>query len=57
MDKKYRFYMEVKTETGWEVVEWVNLTKKDAAKIYELTVKHAIGSVKEFGWEEICDAP
>ena len=56
MDKKYRFYMEVKTETGWEVVEWVNLTKKDAAKIYELTVKHAIGSVKEFGWEEICDA-
>ena len=54
--KKYRFYMEIKTESnGWEVVEWMNLTKTDAKKLYELTVKHAMGAVKEFGWEEMSD--
>ena len=53
MAKTYRFYMEIKTETGWEVVEWVNLTRKDAEKMYELTVKHSMGPAKGFGWEEM----
>ena len=53
MSKKYKFYMEIQTATGWEFVEWVNLTKKDAAKMYELTLKHMMGPAKGFGWEEM----
>ena len=45
MAKTYRFYMEIKTETGWEVVEWVHLQAciSDLPKDYQGELWIALG--------------
>lgn len=54
MAKTYRFYMEIKTETGWEVVEWVHLTQQEAKDLHKQTERSCrSANVKAYGWEEM----
>lgn len=56
MSKSYRFYMEIKTETGWEVVEWVHLTMQEAKTLHKQTERNCrTDNVKTYGWEEMSD--
>ncbi len=31
-------------------IEFVNLTKKEASKLYELLMAHSMGDIKEYRW-------
>lgn len=48
--------MEIKTETGWEVVEWVHLTMQEAKTLHKQTERNCrTDNVKTYGWEEMSD--
>lgn len=43
------YCFEIYTRDG-STVEWVNLTKQEASKLYELTTKCSMGNIEEFRW-------